>query len=234
VHSSELISGEATIDGSQGLVIPGGFSYGDIIRAGALFASELRVPRAADQLNTFAEAGKPIIGTCNGDQVLIELGLLPNGHIDDLTQHDFTLAPNQNAKFECRWTRLRVEGSACPFIPDKDIGTVIELPVAHAEGRLRARHPLNHPDLIAAGQVVLRYCDESGEPTEDYPANPNGSPYGIAALCSPSGTIFGMMPHDERASRREHHPNWRRPDYIPPERFEAKILAGAVRYTRES
>lgn len=242
VHIGDLKSGAQELGGSQGLVIPGGFSYGDIIRAGAIFASDLRASyddsgsqnfRVVDQVNEFAAAGKPIIGTCNGAQVLVESGLLPHGRIDPADAHLFTLDGNQNTKFESRWTKLRVEeNSLCPFIPEEDEGTVIELPVAHAEGRFLAKDG-NYEALIKSGQVVLRFCDAEGQPTETYPDNPNGSPYGITGLCSPSGTVFGMMPHDERFSRREHHPNWRRQEVVIPDNFLAKILNNAVSYAKE-
>lgn len=234
VHINELRSGEQTIEAVQGLVIPGGFSYGDIIRAGAIFASDLRDPRISEQVNQFAAAGKPIVGTCNGLQVLVESGLLPSGEIDDLADHEFTLDANANTKFECRWIKLVIEDSVCKFVDEEDKGTVIEFPVAHAEGRLLAKSDHAYKDLLNRKQVVLRYCDDDGQPTMAYPANPNGSPYGITGICSESGTIFGMMPHDERNYRREHHPNWRREEVETPEAFFAKILRGAVSYAKES
>jgi phosphoribosylformylglycinamidine synthase I len=234
VNINDLRSGERTIDQAQGMVIPGGFSYGDIIRAGAIFATDLRDARVADQVNRFAAAGKPIVGTCNGFQVLVESGLLPNGEIDDLASHEFTLDANTNTKFECRWVKLLVEDSLCQFIDEEDSGTIIELPVAHAEGRFLAKRDENYQQLLTAGQVVLRYCNEFGDATEEFPANPNGSPYGIAGICSPTGTIFGMMPHDERFFRREHHPNWRRQEVVIPESFSSRILRRAIAYALSS
>lgn len=242
VHIAEVKSGDVELKSSQGIVVPGGYSYGDIIRAGAIFANDLRVgigasdlrsPQIADQLNEFAAAGKPIIGTCNGFQVFMESGLLPYGRIDPSDQHLYTLDSNQNTKFECRWTKVRVEASVCQFIDEEDVGTVIELPVAHAEGRFLARDRLDYEKLALGGQIVLRFCNGAGEPTEDYPDNPNGSPYGITGLCSPNGTVFGMMPHDERFSRVAHHPNWRRKEVVIPSNYLAKILNKAVNYAKE-
>lgn len=233
LHINDLRTGEATIDSAQGLVIPGGFSYGDIIRAGAIFANDLRDPRIAEQVNEFAAAGRPIVGTCNGLQVLVESGLLPNGEIDDITTHTFTLDANTSNKFECRWTKMVVEDSVCKFIPPEDIGEAVEFPSAHAEGRLLGKSEKDYLALFASRQVVLRYCDSEGKPTTSYPDNPNGSAYGIAGICSDTGTIFGMMPHDERAARREHHPNWRRGEIHIPPTFSARILRGAIHYARE-
>src|SRR3989338_2236045 len=224
-HIGDVKSGAVDLRSAQGLIIPGGFSYGDIIRAGAIFANDLRDPRVAEQVNEHAAAGKPIIGTCNGLQVLVEACLLPYGQIDDITGHEFTLDGNENTKFECRWTKVRIEeDTVCQFISEEDRGAVIELPVAHAEGRFLAKNKSDYGRLIKSGQVVLRYCDNLGEPSESYPVNPNGSYYGITGICSPNGITFGMMPHDERFSRPEHHPNWRRPEVVIPDNFSAKIL----------
>lgn len=234
VYINDLRSGAETIDDAQGLVVPGGFSYGDIIRAGAIFANDLRDPRVKDQVNKFAEARKPIIGTCNGFQVLVESGLLPHGEIDDLAGHRLTLDANASTKFECRWAKLVIEDSACQFIGEEDVGTVVEFPVAHAEGRLLAKNDQDYTALLAGRQVVLRYCDDNGRPTMSYPENPNGSPYAIAGLCNESGIFFAMMPHDERFYRREHHPNWRRQEIDIPESFSARILRGAIKHIRSS
>ncbi len=233
VHIADVKSGEVRIDNLQGLFVPGGFSYGDIIRAGAIAASDMRTSIVADQLNAFVEARKPVLGNCNGNQILLESGLLQHGRIDPDDKPTFTLDRNANMKFECRWVKARVEDTVCPFIPKEDVGRIIELPVAHAEGRIVARDPNDYAELVLSKQVVLRYCDSNGNPTEEHPDNPNGSPLGIAGTCSPNEIVFGMMPHDERFTRREHHPNWRRPETIFAEDFAAKIIQGAVNYAKE-
>ncbi len=232
VHVNTFLAGEANLDDFQGLIFPGGFSYGDIIRAGALFAANIRSnPSLVDQLNRFVKARKPIGGNCNGFQVLAELGLLPDSHVLEPGEQQMTLAPNKNRKFECRWAKMVVEDSKCLFIPKELVGQVVEFPVAHAEGRLVARDPGLFVQLRQAGQVALSYCDAQGNPTEESPANPNGSPGGITGVCTE--TIFGMMPHDERFSRREHHPNWRRSETIFSEEFLTRITSGMVDYAKE-
>jgi len=242
IHISDLKRGDKELSRYKGLVIAGGFSYGDIIRAGAIFANEftarrqivvLDEPSITEQLNEFTSAKKPMLGICNGFQVLVEAGILPGGKIDPSAEHIFTLDTNQNLKFECRWSRLRVEDSNCQFIDEEDIGRVIAMPIAHAEGRFLSSDPEAYRRLIRAGQAVLRYCDIDGVPTEQYPDNPNGSPLGINAICSPDGTALGMMPHDERTARRELYPNWRREEVIMPQDFYSKILKNAVKYAKE-
>ncbi len=210
VHISEWQAGEKSLDDFQILILSGGFSHGDDIASGRILGLELQT-RFGDELNRFVEAGKAIVGICNGFQVLVESGLLPEGKIDENRQKKLSLVNNQNNTFECRWNRLRLEDSACRFIPKSMFeNAVVELPSAHQEGRIAVSDPNVLDELIAAKQVVFRYVDENGLPTEQYPMNPNGSPGGITGVCDKSGVILGLMPHPERAISTWHHPNWRR------------------------
>ncbi|MBV8267811.1 MAG: phosphoribosylformylglycinamidine synthase subunit PurQ, partial [Planctomycetaceae bacterium] len=118
-----------------------------------------------------------------------------------------TLTHNDSGHFESRWVRLVPTPGRSPFLTDAD---PIELPVAHGEGKFLLADPSGLATLEAAGQVVLRYADEAGRPTEEYPANPNGSPRAVAGVCDPTGRIFGLMPHPERYVDPLHHPRWTR------------------------
>jgi phosphoribosylformylglycinamidine synthase subunit PurQ / glutaminase len=191
------------------LVAPGGFSYGDDVVSGKVMAVEL-MSFLADEMRAFAAAGKPILGVCNGFQVLVRTGLLPFGELGTMR---VTLSTNASGRFECRWVRLRREGAAAiaAGIPEH-----LALPSAHAEGRLYADAE-TLARIEADGLVALRYVDGGGRPTQDYPANPNGSLAGIAGLTDPSGRILGLMPHPERYVAPWHRPDWRaRPaDAVP-------------------
>ncbi|MEM1688907.1 MAG: phosphoribosylformylglycinamidine synthase subunit PurQ [Candidatus Hadarchaeales archaeon] len=191
------------------LVIPGGFSYGDHIRAGAVMAKRL-LARLRKELVKFVEEGKPILGICNGFQVLVEGGLLP-AFEGPSEEPQAALAVNNSCRYECRWVYLRVEKSKCIFMSKVDKKTLF-LPVAHAEGKFI--FDLNRQDedikkLVQNKQLVLRYADESGRPAQGrYPHNPNGSIFDIAGVCDPSGVVFGLMPHPERAFYWFHRPDW--------------------------
>ena len=164
----------------DGVVIPGGFSYGDYLRAGAL-AAHTPIMTAVRE---FAGRGGPVLGICNGFQILCEAGLL-----------DGALACNTNLRFECRWVHVLVEGRPTPWTAAIPAGRILHLPVAHAEGRYV------HPDierLENEGRVVLRYVDASGGASQE--ANPNGSIGNIAGIANAAGNVVGMMPHPERAA----------------------------------
>jgi phosphoribosylformylglycinamidine synthase len=173
-------------------VIPGGFSHQDRVRAGAIAAKDPLVGTLAEH----AEAGRPVLGICNGAQVLVEAGLVPGGRGVALA-----LARNRmpdREGYQSRWVRCRVEESACVFTRRLEPGTVLALPVAHGEGRFTAADSAVMPDLLAAGQVPLRYVDAAGEPATSWPDNPNGSEVAAAAVTNARGNVLAMMPHPER------------------------------------
>lgn len=163
------------------VVIPGGFSYGDYLRCGALAA---RSP-VMGSVRRFAAGGGPVLGICNGFQVLTEAGMLPG-----------QLARNASLRFVCRDVRLRVERTDLRFTRLARGGQVLTLPVAHADGSYYAA-PDDLARLEGEGRVVFRYVDPSGSVTPD--ANPNGSANAIAGIVNASGNVLGMMPHPERA-----------------------------------
>jgi phosphoribosylformylglycinamidine synthase len=187
----ELIGGECRLDDYQAAVVPGGFSYGDHLGAGRIFATML-VARLRDQLVRFLEAKKPLLGICNGYQVLTEAGILP-GRTPG--QRAMALLENQSARFEDRKVRLIVSEEECVWTEGL-CGKVLNMPSAHGEGR---------PLFCASGvssptRAVFYYGDKDGRPTMDYPSNPNGSPGAVAGITDESGLVLGLMPHPERAS----------------------------------
>jgi phosphoribosylformylglycinamidine synthase subunit PurQ / glutaminase len=163
-------------------VLPGGFSYGDYLRAGAIAATSpsLEIIRKA------TDGGKPVLGICNGFQILVEAGILPGA-----------VLRNTGLRFVCKWTRLRVESTRTPFTRLANKGQTLRIPIAHNEGRYYLdRDQLS--DLEKNEQVTLRYVDENNTPTTD--SNPNGSMDNIAGICNKEGNVMGLMPHPERAS----------------------------------
>ncbi|MCX5787303.1 MAG: phosphoribosylformylglycinamidine synthase I [Elusimicrobia bacterium] len=202
-HINAIKSGAVKILDADIFVIPGGFSYGDDVAAGRILANELKL--MLRDLKTFIRSGRPVLGICNGFQVLVKTGLLPQTKTE--AQHA-SFAANDSNRFEARWTRLRINThSNCLFT--KNLPEMIELPVAHAEGKFVVRTPKVLEDLKRTNSIVLRYVNEAGEPA-GYPHNPNGSVYNIAAVSNPEGNVLGIMPHPERFIMRYHHPNWTR------------------------
>jgi phosphoribosylformylglycinamidine synthase I len=181
----------------QMLIFPGGFSYGDYVRAGAIWGKEA-FTRFGAQLGSFIEDGKLVMGICNGFQVLVESGLLPGNGTSGVPTA--ALANNTSAKYECRWIRLRVERSKSPLTRHLKEGKILHVPIGHGEGRFLLPDNKALDDLLAGRQVAFRYALTNGESAEGkYPHNPNGSIYDIAGICNKAGNVLGMMPHPERA-----------------------------------
>ena len=164
------------------VVLPGGFSYGDYLRAGAI----ARFTPAMEAVKRYAEGGGWVLGICNGFQILTEAHLLPGA-----------LMRNAELAFSCRWVHMKVERSRSALLQGVPQGTVWRLPIAHGEGRYFAS-PETLAHLQANGQIVLRYCAPDGSIEEA--ANPNGSSNGIAGICNVEGNVLGLMPHPERAA----------------------------------
>ncbi len=173
---------ETSLAGFDAIVLPGGFSYGDYLRSGAI----ARFSPIMDAVIEEAGKGLPVIGICNGFQVLCEAGLLPGA-----------LVRNKGLKFICKPTPLRVEKSVCQWL-DLAPGTVVEIPVAHNEGSYYA-DPKTLAELNATGRVVVRYCNPDGSIVPGETA-PNGSVDDIAGICNEAGNVFGLMPHPERVT----------------------------------
>ena len=191
----DLLDGRARLERYQAAVIPGGFSYGDHLGAGRIFAT-LLVAQLRDQLVEFLAARKPLLGVCNGFQVLTEAGILPQRTPGE---RQLALVANQSARFEDRKVRLLVTGEKCLWTEGLE-GQVLEFPSAHGEGRPLAQTA----DGLNSIRVVFRYCDANGNPTQHYPENPNGAPGAIAGISDETGLVLGLMPHPERASLATH------------------------------
>lgn len=211
-HLTELVKREDDLRNYKILALPGGFADGDYGGgAGRILALNL-AKYLTDQLLEFREKGGLIIGVCNGFQVLVRTGLLPFGTLGEIQS---ALDVNDVRHFDCRWVYLRTEReNPCVFLKETD-GEIVNLQTAHREGKFTAEpHVLEK--IEDQKLVVFRYCDVIGNPTEEYPLNPNGSVNGIAGICDPTGRVLGIMPHPERFIRKTQHPNWRRiPDLDP-------------------
>jgi len=210
VHVNRLLEAPALLADYAFLVLPGGFSYGDDVAAGKILANQM-LHRLAGPLNGFVEAGKLVLGICNGFQVLIKSGLLPWGRVSAKDAHrDATLGWNDCGMFVDRWVHLRCDSDKCVFLP---AGEVISLPIAHGEGKFVPRNDEVLDRLRSDGQVALRYVDAAGQAGD----NPNGSVDDIAALCDPTGRVMGLMPHPERFVQATHHPQWTRQNIAKPD-----------------
>jgi len=172
---------ETDLRGYDAVIIPGGFSYGDYLRAGAL----ARFSPVMTAIRDFAAEGKFVFGICNGFQILCEAGLLPG-----------VLMRNRDLHFVCKHVNLRVENRNTPFTTEVDPQQVLSIPIAHAEGNYTCDDETFN-QLEENGQIVFRYCDENGEVTDA--ANPNGARSNIAGICNLDRNVLGMMPHPERA-----------------------------------
>jgi phosphoribosylformylglycinamidine synthase subunit PurQ / glutaminase len=191
----DLLDGRTRLDRYHAAVVPGGFSYGDHLGAGRVFATVL-VSQLRDQLAAFVEAGKPLLGVCNGFQVLTEAGILPGRTPGERA---LALVENESARFEDRMVRLAVSEEFSPWTRGLS-GRVLEMPSAHAEGRSLWRGVA----LGCGARVAFRYCDAAGRPTADYPQNPSGAPEAVAGITDATGNVLGLMPHPERASLAVH------------------------------
>jgi len=179
LRAVRLWHGDADLAGVDAVVLPGGFSWGDYLRPGAI----ARVAPIVQELRRFADAGGPVLGICNGFQILCEAGLLPGA-----------LQPNRDGRFRCMDVWVKAEGRACAWLPP--LSRPLRLPIAHAHGAWTAPEP----ELQACedrGQLVLRYVTATGERADA--ANPNGSARDVAGVCNAAGNVLGLMPHPERA-----------------------------------
>jgi len=173
---------EKDLKGVDCVIVPGGFSYGDYLRAGAM----AKLSPVTEVICEFAERGGLVMGICNGFQILLEAGLLPGA-----------MLPNKTLSFICKFVHLRIENSQTPFTHLYREGEIVRIPIAHAEGNYTCP-PETLKEIEENGQVVVRYSSPEGEVSEEF--NPNGSLHNIAGICNKRGNVFGLMPHPERAS----------------------------------
>jgi len=194
---TNFVQAKDKIDKFDAIIIPGGFTYGDRLRAGAIASKSPLMDKIKDK----SDSGVPILGICNGFQILVESGLLPGA-----------LVPNKSLKFICKWINTVVTNNKTPFTNLFKEQQIISIPVAHGEGRYVADKQ-SYEKIKNNGQIVMKYNDE----------NPNGSVDNIAAICNPKGNIMGMMPHPERASNNDITPKGFSTDAI-------KIFKSLIKY----
>ncbi len=210
VHINEILLKGFSIQTFDIINFPGGFSFGDDISSGKVLANKIKYKKLSsgntflDELKRFIDDGKYILGICNGFQVLVKLGLLPN--TNDGIEQEVTLSTNDSAKFEDRWCYCKVsQESNTPFLKGLD---VISLPVRHGEGKLAIRDDSIREAIKVQSLNCLSYCDSKGNITSEYPLNPNGADLNCAGLTDSTGRILGMMPHPEAYLSLYNNPNW--------------------------
>lgn len=223
IHINELIEKPVLLEEYNMLFIPGGFSFGDDLGSGKVFSNKLKF-RLSDNLLDFVKSEKLVLGICNGFQVLVKMGLLPE---PDLQQR-VTISANDSGHFEDRWVALKAnENSPCIFT--KGVKLML-LPVRHGEGKFIAKDEAILKSLVDNNQVVFQYVDEKGK-LAGYPYNPNGSKLNIAGICDKTGRIFGMMPHPEAFNIVQNCPYWT--TGLIKEAQGLKIFENAVEWTKE-
>jgi phosphoribosylformylglycinamidine synthase len=226
VHINDLIHKKDSLENYHVLAFPGGFSFGDDIASGKVFANKFRFSLKKD-MKAFIEAGKLTIGICNGFQTMVKMGLIPALDGGSFSQQ-VTLTFNDSGRFEDRWVHLEPDKKS-PCVFTKGMSR-FPVPVRHGEGKL-----VCGPEVLKRLRderlAVLRYVNADGSKPK-YPANPNGSLDDIAGLCDPSGTLFGLMPHPEAYLFKTNHPRWTR-EKVPPTGLGRKVFENAVEYCKK-
>ena len=225
IHVNRLLEEPELFEEFQIFCIPGGFSYGDDIAAGRILGNQLR-GSLADACQKFRDDQKLVLGICNGFQVLIQTGLLD---LEAKDQRQATLTWNDHGRYEARWVQLVAEPGKSVFLQGI---TQIELPIAHAEGKVEVVDQEALDSLSKSGRLVLRYS-QAGTTSDEilpFPQNPNGSNSNIAGLSDESGRVLGLMPHPERFLEATQHPSWTRRQNPTSAGDGLKLFENAVRY----
>lgn len=239
VHLNALLTGRVSIHDYEVLNFPGGFSFGDDLASGKVVSNKIKYKKLPsgkvlmDEIKDFLAAGKYILGVCNGFQMLVRMGLLPNTNCQ--VEAEATLAQNNSGHFEDRWVYCKVNNKTnSPFL--KGIQQMA-LPVRHGEGKLLLLDKKIEARVVDKGLDCLTYCDAVGRPVSAYPANPNGSALNCAGLSDPSGQVFGLMPHPEAYLSIYNHPNWGQIKRQHPEHDEKgeglQIFTNIVQHIRQ-
>ncbi len=213
VHINRVLENPREMDRFQILALPGGFSYGDDIAAGKIQGNQI-MHHLREAFHRFVDAGKPIIGICNGFQVLVKTDLLP-GPAAGLSGQTATLTNNDSGRFIDKWVKLAAKGTKCVWT--KGIGE-LDLPIAHGEGKFVPFNESVRRALWDAGQVAMIYTGE----------NPNGSTDAVAGVCDDSGLVFGLMPHPERHVTPLQHPAWTSLKELPSQGAGLRVFQNAV------
>jgi phosphoribosylformylglycinamidine synthase len=238
-HIAEILSGEIRLDDFHFLNLTGGFLDGDDLGSAKAQANRLKHAAVAgsgeklvEQFSRFIQAGKLILGVCNGFQLMVKMGMLPGFDGEYLAQ-SVTLTHNDCGRFQDRWTYLKAD-PASPSLFTKGIEKGIYLPVRHGEGKFLCDSDTTLERIEREHLAVLKYsASDYVEPTMEFPANPNGARNAIAALCDPSGRLMGLMPHPEAFVHYTQHPHWTREEL--PEDGDGLILyKNAAEYVRKN
>ncbi len=233
VHFNDLLEQPFRLNDFAALMFIGGFSYGDHMTSGHVFALRTR-HRMSEALGQFIAQGKLIMGVCNGFQIMVKIGLLP-GLDSNYFDQKLSIMQNDCGVFQNRWVHLRFEeNSNCVFTRGLSF---MPLPVRHGEGKVFALDKELIKRIEALGCVPCRYADPAtGEATGEYPLNPNGSLNAIAGICDPSGRIFGLMPHPEAYLYPENHPQWevqKQQGTLPAQGLGLAFFRNAVEYLKQ-
>ncbi len=221
VHINDILNNNKSLMDYQILAIPGGFSFGDDIGSGKVLANKIKFKM--HEIYRFIENGNLLIGICNGFQVLVKSGILP-----DLDEQKTTLTFNDSGKFEDRWVYLRInEDSKCVWT--KNLKNMF-LPVRHGEGKFFCEKEILEK-MKENGQIVMKYTDEYNNENVSYPYNPNGSIENIAGICDKTGRIFGLMPHPEAYNCYENNPLWKTKKFFP---LGIEIFRNGVKFAEEN
>jgi phosphoribosylformylglycinamidine synthase len=204
VHVNDLVNAPARLAVYRVIAFPGGFSFGDHLGSGKVFATLVR-NRLRPAVEEFVSGGGLVIGICNGFQILVKMGILPN--LSGTWDQEVSLVPNDSGKFEDRWVRVSVD-PASPCLWTRGLDTV-DLPVRHGEGKFVAGSPGILAEVRSRRLAALRYVSRNGGAPR-YPENPNGSVDDIAGISDRTGRVFGLMPHPEAFLFPENHPEWSR------------------------
>jgi phosphoribosylformylglycinamidine synthase len=230
IHVNRLLQEPALLDQFQMMAFPGGFSYGDDIAAGRILANQI-AHHLQEDLRRFIEAGKPVIGICNGFQVLVKTELLP-GPLAGRTGQTCTLAHNEVGRFVDRWVHLAPRGRKCIWTRGLDR---LQLPIAHGEGKFVTPDSAYRQAMWDNDQVALVYTKADGSSTAGiFPDNPNGSVDDIAGVCDASGLVFGLMPHPERYVDATQHPAWTSQINRPRQGLGLRVFENAVSHVRNA
>jgi len=240
LHINAIIGEPDVLEDCQILVFPGGFSYGDDVAAGKILANQV-IHHLAEEVRKFIDAGKLVLGICNGFQVLVKAGILPGtknsesrampapSAVEGGNGQQVTITYNDSGKFEDRWVYLQPGTEKCVFI---ERGKRIYLPIAHGEGKVVTENDEILENLKSQGHIGFRYVDANGDYGQ-YPVNPNGSVDSIAGLTDTTGRVLGLMPHPERFVRHTQHPHWSR--LKEPDRADGMtVFNNAVHFVKEN
>ena len=203
IHINDLIDAPEKLKEAQILAFPGGFSYGDDTGAGNAIANKMK-NHLKEQILSFAQEDKLVLGLCNGFQMITNLGLVPATD-EKYGERQAALMHNRQARYECRWVYTKVASQKCIWTRDIEI---LHVPIAHGEGNFYTEEEIAKK-LKANDQIAMTYCHPDGSPANgDFPTNPNGAMLDIAGICDPSGRIFGFMPHPERFNSFTNEEGW--------------------------